>query len=155
MPILEAFDITIAQLGQCYSILGVIFVLTYLPSGWLADRVAPRRLVVFSLVAMGLLGVWFSTLPGFSVLLVIFAGWGIVTGLTFWAALIKAVAVLALHREQGRFFGILEGGRGLVEAILASVAVYLFNRALASEPTSMALVDVIYLYVALDRKSVV
>lgn len=122
--------------------------LTYLPSGWLADRVAPRRLVVFSLVAMGLLGIWFSTLPAFPVLLIIFAGWGIVTGLTFWAALIKAVAVLGHHREQGRFFGILEGGRGLVEAILASVAVYLFNRALADEPTSMALAEVIYLYVA-------
>ena len=42
VSILESFGITIAQLGQCYSLLGVIFVVTYLPSGWLADRVSPR-----------------------------------------------------------------------------------------------------------------
>ncbi len=149
VSILESFGITIAQLGQCYSMLGVIFVLTYLPSGWLADRVSPRGLVAFSLTMTGLLGVWFSTMPSFTILLVIFAGWGIVTGLTFWAAMIKAVAVLAHHDEQGRFFGILDGGRGLVEAILASIAVYWFYHSLEvlGQPTSVALLKVIYLYI--------
>ncbi|MGI9200727.1 MAG: MFS transporter [Woeseiaceae bacterium] len=149
VSILESFEITIAQLGQCYSMLGVIFVVTYLPSGWLADRVSPRILVVFSLVCMALLGIWFSTMPSFESLLIIFAGWGIVTGLTFWAAMIKAVAVLAEHNEQGRFFGILEGGRGLVEAILASIAAFILyysvNELLQS--TSTALLKIIYLYV--------
>ena len=79
VSILESFGITIAELGQCYSMLGVIFVLTYLPSGWLADRVSPRGLVAFSLTMTGLLGVWFSAMPSFTTLLVIFAGWGIVT----------------------------------------------------------------------------
>ncbi len=35
VSILDSFGITISQLGQCYSMLGVIFVVTYLPSGWL------------------------------------------------------------------------------------------------------------------------
>lgn len=149
VSILESFDITIAELGQCYSMLGVIFVATYLPSGWLADRVSPRGLVAFSLAMTGVLGVWFATMPSFSALLIIFAGWGIVTGLTFWAALIKAVAVLAPHDEQGRFFGILDGGRGLVEAILASIAIWWFAHSLnvLGEPTEAALLKVIYLYI--------
>jgi len=149
VSILESFGITIAQLGQCYSMLGVIFVVTYLPSGWLADRVSPRGLVAFSLVMTGVLGIWFSTMPSFTTLLVIFAGWGIVTGLTFWAAMIKAVAILAHHNEQGRFFGILDGGRGLVEAILASIAVYWFAYSLGElgQSTSVALLKVIYLYI--------
>ncbi len=149
VSILESFGITIAQLGQCYSMLGVIFVLTYLPSGWLADRVSPRGLVAFSLAMTGLLGVWFSTMPSFTILLIIFAGWGIATGLTFWAAMIKAVAVLANHDEQGRFFGILDGGRGLVEAILASIAIYWFAYSLGTlgQSTSVALLKVIYLYI--------
>jgi len=149
VSILESFGITIVQLGQCYSVLGVIFVVTYLPSGWLADRVSPRGLVALSLVLMGVLGIWFSTMPGFSALLIIFAGWGIVTGLTFWAALIKAVALLGHHDEQGRFFGILDGGRGLVEAILASIAVYWFAYSLddLGQSTSVALLKVIYLYI--------
>lgn len=149
VSILDSFGITIEQLGQCYAMLGVIFVVTYLPSGWLADKVQPRWLMSFSLAAMSLLGVWFSTMPSFDSLLIIFAGWGIVTGLTFWAALIKGVAVLARHDEQGRFFGILDGGRGLVEAILASIAVAWFAYTLDSmgEPVETALLKVIYLYV--------
>ena len=149
VSILDSFGITISQLGQCYAMLGVIFVLTYLPSGWLADKVQPRWLVSFSLAATGLLGLWFSTLPSFDVLLVIFAGWGIATGLTFWAALIKGVAVLARHDEQGRFFGILDGGRGLVEAIVASIAVALFAYWLdaSGQSVSTSLQNVIYLYV--------
>ncbi len=149
VSILESFGITVAQLGQCYAMLGVIFVVTYLPSGWLADRVRPRFLVSFSLAATALLGIWFSTLPSFDALLVIFAGWGIATGLTFWAALIKGVAVLAKHDEQGRFFGLLDGGRGLVEAILASIAVAVFAHWLETlgEPIGVSLQKVIYLYV--------
>ncbi|MEL7185251.1 MAG: MFS transporter [Pseudomonadota bacterium] len=149
VSILESFNITIAQLGECYSLLGVLFIITYLPSGWLADRVAPRWLMTFSLAATGALGLWFASLPSFDALRLIFIGWGIATGLTFWAALIKGVAVLAHHDEQGRFFGLLDGGRGLVEAILATIAVAIFAASIESlgDATDVALQKVIYLYV--------
>lgn len=148
VSILESFGITITQLGQLYSLIGVMFVATYVPSGWLADRIAPRWLISFSLVLTALLGLWFSTMPDFTSLQVIFFGWGIATGLTFWAAMIKGVAVLAKPNEQGRYFGILDGGRGLVEAILASIAVAWFSYSLntLAEPTGVALQKVIYLY---------
>ena len=149
VTILESFSITATQLGQCYAMLGVIFVLTYIPSGWLADRVSPRILMSFSLAAAGLLGIWFSTAPSFLALQIIFAGWGIATGLTFWSALIKAVAVLARPEEQGRFFGILDGGRGLVEAILATIAIALFAYSLEGlgQAADMALRKVIWFYI--------
>jgi len=149
VSILESFSISIAELGQCYALLGMIFVLTYLPSGWLADRVSPRWLISFSLALTAILGLWFSTMPSFQLLLAIFAGWGIATGLTFWAALIKGVAVLSRHDEQGRFFGILDGGRGLVEAVLATIAVVWFAHSLGplGQSTSVALQKVIYLYI--------
>ena len=56
----------------------------------------------------------------------IFGGWGLTTGLTFWAAVIKRVTMIAGAHEQGRFFGFLDGGRGLIEAMLATVAITLF-----------------------------
>ena len=150
VSILESFGITLTQLSQCYAMLGVIFVVTYLPSGWLTDRVAPRILLTFSLATTGLLGLWFSTMPSFAMLQVIFAGWGITTGLTFWSAHIKAVTLLADSKEQGRFFGILDGGRGLFEALLATIAVAWFAYAIESQgdSTRQALLEVIYLYVA-------
>ncbi|MFT5573833.1 MAG: sugar phosphate permease [Cryomorphaceae bacterium] len=147
--ILESFGITGTQLGQMYAMLGVLYVVTYLPSGWLADRVSPRILMSFSLAFAGLLGVWFSTMPSFESLVLIFAGWGIAAGLTFWAALIKATNLLAEPTEQGRFFGILDGGRGLVEALLATlaVAIFAYYSGSAGQDTADALRKVIYLYV--------
>jgi sugar phosphate permease len=148
VTILESFAITAGQLSRCYAILGVLFMLTYVPSGWLADRIQPRLLMSFSLALAGVFGAWFSTMPAFESLQIIFAGWGLATGLTFWAALIKATAMLARRDEQGRFFGILEGGRGLVEAILASIAVGLFSYWTTSNGNSpvSALRGVIWLY---------
>ncbi len=149
VTILESFGITATQLGQNYAMLGVLFVVTYVPSGWLADRVSPRILMSFSLAFAGLLGIWFSTMPSFGALQVIFAGWGLATGLTFWCALIKATTMLAEPQEQGRFFGILDGGRGLVEAVLATIAVGMFAYWLdqPDQTAATALRKVIWFYV--------
>jgi MFS family permease len=145
---LEVFHITDSQLGYLYSSLGTIFLLSYLPSGWLADRIAPRLLICFSLIATGVLGLWYSTAPSFDLLMVIFGGWGLSTGLTFWAAVIKRVTMIAGAHEQGRFFGFLDGGRGLVEALLATVAITLFAWATQTrgEPVAAGLKLVVYMY---------
>ncbi len=147
--ILETFHISSSELGTYYSMLGTMFLLTYLPSGWLADRVSPRLLLTFSMMATGILGLWYASIPDKSALYWIFLGWGISSGLTFWAALLKGVKMLARPHEQGRFFGGLEGMRGLVEAILATAAVALFSyyvdrKGLAAAET---LPSVIMLYV--------
>ncbi len=123
---LAFFHIDDVQLGYLYSSLGTIFLLSYLPSGWLADRLPPRWLICFSLLATGALGLLYVTGPSFEVLVVIFGAWGLSTGLTFWAAVIKRVNMIAGPDEQGRFFGLLDGGRGLIEALLATIAIALF-----------------------------
>lgn len=149
LSILEAFNITQTQLRYCSSMLGIIFMVTYIPSGWLADRFSSRKLLSLSLLATALLGLWFSTMPSYSSLLAIYGAWGVATGLTFWSAHIKLVAMLADKDQQGRFFGILDGGRGLVEALLATFAIALFAYILSQDAgaTKMALQQVIYLYV--------
>lgn len=144
---LDVFHIDNAQLGYLYSVLGIIFFLSYLPSGWLADRVAPRLLICFSLIGTGALGLWYATAPAFPMLMVIFCCWGLTTGLTFWASVLKRVRMIAGANEQGRFFGLLDGGRGLVEALLATVALALFAAATGSGRGEAAgLRHVIFLY---------
>jgi len=145
---LEVFQINHSELGYLYSMLGTIFLLSYLPSGWLADRIAPRFLIFFSLVATGALGLWYSTAPSMTGLMIIFGCWGLTTGLTFWASVLKRVKMIAHHTEQGRFFGILDGGRGLVEALLATVALGLFAYATETRGESAAegFKQVVYLY---------
>ncbi|ACD16398.1 MFS transporter [Paraburkholderia phytofirmans] len=145
---LEVFHITDSQLGYLYSSLGTIFLLSYLPSGWLADRIAPRLLICFSLIATGVLGLWYSTAPSFPMLMMIFGGWGLSTGLTFWAAVIKRVTMIAGAHEQGRFFGLLDGGRGLIEAMLATIAITLFAWVTQTkgEPVAAGFKLVVYMY---------
>ena len=146
--ILEAFQITTSDLGDYYSMLGIMYFLCYVPSGWLADRISPRLLVTVSMAGTGALGLWFATIPSKEVLVYIFMAWGIAAGLTFWASMIKGVKMLAHKDEQGRFFGILDGGRGLVEAVLATVAIAIFAYAVETEGLSntLALKQVIYMY---------
>jgi sugar phosphate permease len=145
---LETFDITRAQLGECHSIMGVIFFLTYVPSGWLSDKLPTRWLMSISMAGTGLLALWLSTAPSFAQIKLIFIGWGLTSGLTLWGALIKGTSLLAPHDQQGRFFGLLESGRGLVEALLATVGLavfaYFLNTLEAS--TSGSLTAVIWFY---------
>jgi hypothetical protein len=55
--------------------------------------------------------------------------------------------MLAAANEQGRFFGILDGGRGLVEAVLASIALAIFAfHVEQGDEAKLALRQVIYLY---------
>lgn len=145
---LEVLHINHSELGYLYSMLGTIFLISYLPSGWLADRIAPRLLIFFSLVATGALGLWYSTAPSLTSLMIIFGCWGLTTGLTFWASVLKRVKMIARHNEQGRFFGILDGGRGLVEALLATLALGLFALATETrgESTAEGFRHVVYLY---------
>ena len=145
----QVFHITPTQLGYLYSILGIFFFICYLPSGWLADRFLPRRLISFSLVGTGLLGIWYAQFPNFNYLLIIFSGWGITAGLTFWGALIKQVNLISSEDEQGRFYGALDGGRGLVEALLATIAVSVFayiNSHSSNNDVATGLRSVIYIY---------
>ncbi len=147
ISVLEALRITASDLGELYALLGFVFAVAYIPSGRLADRYPPRLLMAFALAAVGLLGFWFSTYPSLLELRLIFLGWGLAGGLCFWASLIKAVNLLAASNEQGRFFGILDGGRGLVEALLASVAVLLFRGLSESgDSSALRLAPVIYMY---------
>ena len=104
---LETFDITRAQLGECHSILGIIFFLTYLPSGWLSDKLPTRWLMSLSMAGTGFLALWLSTAPEFAQIKLIFIGWGITSGLTLWGALIKGTSLLAPQRPAGPFFRII------------------------------------------------
>jgi predicted MFS family arabinose efflux permease len=147
---LEVFGITLQQLNTIYSILGIVWVAGYLPSGLLSDKFSAKNLLVISLLGTAVGGFWFAQTPGFGGVAVIYGIWGIFSVFTFWSAHMKIVKLLSKREEEGRFFGILDGGRGVVEALLASLALFVFSRVLGdslglAEKTS-AIVAVIYMY---------
>jgi len=126
----EVFDISQTQLGILGSIYGFVAMFAYVLGGGLADRFSPRALLVFSLSITGASGIYMSTTPAFPQMCVLFGFWGLSTILPFWSALIKATRKWGEHQQQGTAFGLLDGGRGLLAAVLAMLAVYLFAQLL-------------------------
>lgn len=150
--ILEVFNMTLPQMNNLYSILGMVFVIGYFPSGVLSDKFSAKNLLAISLLGTAIGGFWFAQVPEFSNVGIIFAIWGFFSVFTFWSSHMKVVKMLSTADEDGRFFGILDGGRGLVEALLALVALGIFSGILGTSldlgDKKSALVAVIYMYSA-------
>jgi len=139
----EVFEISYTQLGIMNSMYGLLAITAYFAGGWLSDRVATRSLLAFSLFATGLGGYYMATIPSYPMLLGLHAFWGVSTILTFWAALVKAARLWGGPDDQGRTFGILDAGRGIVGAIMMTTGAWIFSRYAAVEG---GLIAVIMLY---------
>jgi MFS family permease len=125
-PFMDALGISHSQMGTCSAVLGALAVASYVPGGWVADRVSARKLLVLSLALTGLGGPCLLTKPSFPMLVVLHGCWGVSSILLFWGGLLKATRAWGGQREQGTAFGLLEGGRGLISAVLASTGVAVF-----------------------------
>ncbi|MDD3251655.1 MAG: MFS transporter [Lachnospiraceae bacterium] len=124
----DAFGFTNTQFGLMMTAFAVTQFIAYLPGGWITDLVPVKYLVPVSLVSTGLCGFWLATYPPFMTVLVIQAIMGITITLLFWEAMIKGVRMLGSKEEQGRLFGLLEGGRGLFATIISFIALFLFSK---------------------------
>ena len=125
--LLEAFSFSNTQLGDVFAVYGIMAMISYFPGGAIADRFSARALMAFSLLATSAGGVYMATFPGPTGMAILFGYWGVTTIFLFWAALIKATREWGGQRSQGKAFGILEGGRGLVAAAFAVLAVSVFS----------------------------
>ncbi|MFQ6342278.1 MFS transporter [Campylobacter sp. VTCC 70190] len=128
-------------LGSAYGLLGLF---SYALGGLLADKFAPKKLLIFSLVATGLGGLLHLYFTSLNALLIIYGIWGITSLLTFWPSLMKIIRTLATDTEQARAYGLFEGGRGVVSALHLAIATAIFGyfqtQALAGKGIEMVIV---------------
>lgn len=145
---LEAFSLSNTNLGDIFALYGIVAMLAYFPSGLIADRFSARKLLAMSLFATALGGIYLAQIPSVFGLRCLFAYWGLTSILLFWSALIKATRDWGGDTTQGRAFGFLDAGRGLMAAGAASLAVLFFEYGLVDQALndSLALQDVIYFY---------
>ena len=120
---LEVFGFTNTQLGDLFAVYGVAAMASYFPGGAIADHYSARTLLATSLIATGLGGLYMATIPGALEMGILYGFWGVTTIFLFWGALIRATREWGGSSEQGLAFGLLEGGRGLIAASLASLLV--------------------------------
>ncbi len=126
---LEVFDLTATELGVAQSAYGVIAMIAYFFGGPLADRFEPRKLLAGSLWATALGGLYLATFPDVTGVMLVWGFFGLTNILLFWAALIKVTRNWGGDDQQGLAYGLLDGGRGLLAAVLASLGVFAFASA--------------------------
>jgi MFS family permease len=138
---LDVFELNNFELGTCFSIYGVVALLSYLYGGAIADKHPPRKLIASALVLTAFGGLIMATYPSYNMLRVLFGYWGFTTIFLFWGAMIKATREWGGTEHQGRAFGFLEGGRGFVAASLGAIGVFIFSIFITDDISSASLED--------------
>ncbi len=139
--VLDVLNISNFELGTAYGVYGAVAMAAYLFGGPLADRYHPRRMLAVALVGTAGGGLVLLMLPSLSALILLYAFWGVTTIALFWAPLIKATRDWGGEHSQGMAFGILDGGRGLLAALLGSLMVTLFAANLPADAANATLTD--------------
>ncbi|MGL6119089.1 MAG: MFS transporter, partial [Fusobacteriaceae bacterium] len=127
IPMQEFMGLTHTQIGAALSVYGLIQTIGNFASIYIADRFSKRIMISFSLVSIGIIGIYISTFPGYFGIL--FA-WGLLSffgEVVYWPVLLKSIRLLGGQNEQGRLFGFLEAGRGVVDTIVAFSALGIFT----------------------------
>ncbi len=131
--VLEAFGLDNLQLGLCFSVYGIVALLSYPFGGFLADKFPPRKLIAVALWMTALGGLVYATFPSYTILKILYGYWGFTTIFLFWAPMIKATRVWGGSTSQGKAFGFLDGGRGLVGALFGTMGIIIFSLFITSE----------------------
>lgn len=124
---LEVFNLTNIELGSLFSVYGTVALFSYLYGGTLADRFLPGKLISISLLSTALGGLLLATYPSLFILQLLYGYWGFTTVFLFWGAMIKGTRMWGGTKNQGQAFGFLDGGRGVVAALMGSIGVYIYS----------------------------
>jgi MFS family permease len=142
--LLSTLNITNLELGGCFSLYGIIAMVSYFFGGPLADKFKTGHLIGWALILTGLGGVALFFSPSLPTLFAVYGYWGFTTIFLFWAALIKATRIWGGDNLQGKAFGLLEGGRGATAAIVGALAVAFFANSISNAESNSYLHVVLY-----------
>ena len=126
-PLQQAVGLDAGQFAATMSLYGVTAMIFYAPGGYFADKFSPRKMLALAYLSTGLLGFWYTTYPPFWTQMLIFGLWGAIGTAFMWSSMLKVANSLGGEEQQGRLFGFLEGGRGVINVVLAFAAVGAFS----------------------------
>ncbi|MDL2259938.1 MFS transporter [Deltaproteobacteria bacterium OttesenSCG-928-K17] len=124
-PMLAATGFNNAQLGMMITMYTLGTTLTYLPGGWVADKVSPRKIIPICLVGNALLSfVFYFVCTNFYLSMLIWLLSAFCGGFAFWPAMLKSIRLLGKREEQGRIYGLFEGVNGLASLCGSALMVW-------------------------------
>lgn len=101
--------------------------LGFLAAILVVDRISKKIMIPASLLGICICGLFLSTFPSYPVFLLIYCLLAVFADMLYWPTMLKTVRLLGNEDEQGRMFGILEAGRGLMDTIVAFFALGIFS----------------------------
>ena len=135
---LEVFGLTNFQLGAMFSAYGFVAMAAYGPGGTLADRFSAKKLMAVAAFLTAAGGMLMLTIPSKLVMTILYGYWGVTT-ILLWAAMIRSTREWGGSGRQGRAFGLLDGGRGLVAAAAATLIVALYKMTIPADISTMTI----------------
>ena len=123
---LELWNISKTQFGILMSIYGVVHNILYVALAWVQDRFSSRVLIPLNMVMGGLTTFFLGQTTDFATLCFLFVMLALWCEGAFWPAVLSAVRKTTDDTNQGKIFGLLEGGRGGVELLQNGVTVGLY-----------------------------
>jgi len=93
----------------------------------------------FFLTALG--GLVLASYPSYQTLQILYGYWGFTSVFLFWGAMIKATRLWGGDNNQGKAFGFLDGGRGIVAASMGSIGVFVFTIVLTNDIESASVLE--------------
>ena len=126
IPMQQFMGLSHTEIGLLLSANAIIATALFVLGGMLADRYDTRKMIPLGLIGTGGLGLYLATFPPFSSLLIVFSLLAVCADCLFWPSLLKAIRNLGDEQEQGRLFGLLEGGRGVIDTLVAFSALGIF-----------------------------
>ena len=139
--VLDVYNITNTEIGYCFSIYGLVALGSYLVGGPLADRFPPRKLMGIALIMTAAGGLVYANDPSLTTLKILYGYWGFTTIFLFWAGMIKATRIWGGNDSQGKAFGFLDGGRGLVGALFGLLGVFIFSLFVSDAAENLAITN--------------
>ena len=138
---LDVFQLNNFQLGSLFSVYGVVALLSYIYGGVITDKYSPRKLMSSALFLTALGGLVLASYPSYQTLQILYGYWGFTSVFLFWGAMIKATRLWGGDNNQGKAFGFLDGGRGIVAASMGSIGVFVFTIVLTSDIKSASVLE--------------
>lgn len=144
--VVAATGFTNTQIGFTLSVYIVASIICTVPSGWLADKFSPKKLLVVSGVAhtvFSLLALLF--IRNYVMTLVCFFLMGISSVLGFWSPVFKAVSMVGTDEEQGRYYGLFEGFNGIGSMVFNFGALWVFGLVTGGSVAALKAVYIFYI----------
>ena len=138
---LDVFQLNNFQLGSLFSVYGIVALLSYVYGGVITDKYSPRKLMSSALFLTALGGLVLASYPSYQTLQVLYGYWGFTSVFLFWGAMIKATRLWGGNNNQGKAFGFLDGGRGIVAASMGSIGVFIFSIILTTDIESASVIE--------------